>query len=436
MFKNPSLKNFGPRFGFAWSPGSSGKTSVRGGFGVFFSPIDTTYLHDTVFRVPPFFVRPEVTPAVFPNQFERTVGGRDLETLDIYQLGETFIFKQIPFEFDNPYMLNYQASVQRQLLADTVLTVGYVGSRGYNLAREVDINTPVYTRRADGRVVFPANGPRLNPTWSTVAQKKFDANSFYHSLQLSLRQRLHRGLLFQGSYTLSRSIDDASGSTQGGDAFATSNTNTFLPDDRFYDRGYSDFDRRHVFASSAVWELPIGPGRMWGTELSGFAGAALTGWQLGGTVSLRSGARTSVFLSPDRARTLHGGIGFAQRPDLVAGADPNPIDPGNPNQYIGRESFAIPEQFVLGNLPRNTVTLPGVASVDLSLTKTTGISGDMRVQFRAEVFNLFNRVHFGNPNTTVFGGTPAAPTPNPTFGRITSTSIPARQVQLGVKLIF
>jgi hypothetical protein len=120
---------------------------------------------------------------------------------------------------------------------------------------------------------------------------------------------------------------------------------------------------------------------------------------------------------------------------LVPGANPNPIDPRNPDRYIDPASFAVPERFTLGTLPRNTITLPGIATVDLSFVKMARIPG-AQIQFRAEVFNALNRANFGNPNLTIYSGTAANPTLSPTFGRITSTRTSARQTQLGVKIIF
>jgi hypothetical protein len=332
-------------------------------------------------------------------------------------------------------MQQYQISVQRELFSDTVVTAAYVGSRGNHLARVADVNTPVPTIRADGKVVYPSSGIRPNPVFGSLARQIFDATSAYNSLQLSLRKRFSRGVLYQMSYTLAESVDDASGTSAGGDGFDSSNTHTLLANNRDYDRGNSAFDVRHVFTSSFVWELPFGPEKRFGSSMSGVTKAFLADWQLGGTLSMRSGTHTSVYVSSDRAGNLSSAF-FGQRPDLVPGADPNPIDPGNPAQYISAASFAIPERFTLGNLPRGTLTMPGQVTLDFSMTKAFPIGNGNRIQFRAEMFNALNRANFGTPNLTVVAGSASAPTISPTFGRITSTSTAARQVQLGLKLIF
>ncbi len=148
LFINPSKKNFAPRVGFAWDPGGSGKTSIRGGFGIFFDQLGSAYLHNTMFRAPPFFVRVSVRRAVFPDQYRKSVGNADLDKIDVFELGELFEVNFLDFRPSNPYMLNYNLVVQRELFADTIFSIAYVGSRGIHLGRVVDTNTPIPLSRA------------------------------------------------------------------------------------------------------------------------------------------------------------------------------------------------------------------------------------------------------------------------------------------------
>lgn len=443
LFINPSKKNFGPRVGFAWDPTGAGKTSIRGGFGLFFDEIVTSYFHSTMFRIPPYFVRILLTNntantlVTFPDQFQKLYGGVDLDKLDVFNLGVPLETNYLQYNPKNPYMMGWNLMVQQELGAGTVVSAAYVGSKGVALARVADTNTPAPQFRADGRIAYPAGGTRRNPVFASTARFNFDANSFYHSMQLSFKKRATRGFLLQSSYTWSHSIDETSGAQAGGDGFATANTYGLILENRKYDRGNSAFDVRHSFNSSFVWELPFGPGKAYGSDWPALPAKVLGGWELSSLITLVAGPHNSVFVSADRAGNLSGSF-FGQRPDLVAGASTNPVDPRNPSQYFGlaATSFVAPPLNTLGNLARGTVVLPGTATVDFSFIKNTPLRENMRMQFRLEIFNALNRANFGTPNLTAIAGSATAPTFSPTFGRITTTGTSSRQIQLALKFVF
>ncbi|MBI4441762.1 MAG: TonB-dependent receptor [Acidobacteria bacterium] len=426
-FENPSLKNFAPRVGFAWDPFSTGKTSVRGGFGIFYDQIVSSYFHNTLFRMIPFYVRLDIrdNQLSFPDDYQKRFAGVNLDTFDVFQLGDTLETSFLDFDAKNPYMMQYNIELQHEILPATVLTTSYVGSRGVHLATTTQINTPVPQQRADGRWFYVRNAPRRVANIGPMESHPFDANSFYNSLQLSLRRRFLRGFQFQGSYTWSHSIDDASGQITGADNFAGGMARRIWLD-RTSDRGNSGFDVRQNFTFNSVWELPFGQG------MTGAAKYLLGGWQVNGILRISSGLAGNIEMSADTA----GGIDVDyMRPDLAPGASSNPINPGNHAQYIRADAFVIPERGLIGNLGRNTFTLPGNKTFDFSLFKTIPLGESRQFEFRAEFFNLFNITNFGSPDRTFATGSASSPRVSPTFGRILTTSA-ARQIQFGLKFSF
>jgi hypothetical protein len=313
--------------------------------------------------------------------------------------------------------MHYNVSAQRELWRNSVATVSYAGSRGRNLARFVDGNQALPVILADGRKFFPADSVTRNPNLTGVRYKVTDGESLYSALQTSVTQRLTSGLQLQVNYILSRAEDDGSVTvTQGGD-----NDLPQDPDDREAERGLSNYDMRHYFVAHWTWELPTLPGpRVLGA-----------GWQLSAITTLSSGNPFSVVVGFDRARARFQAGTSPQRPDLAPGASANPIL-GGPDRYFDPNAFALPEAGFYGNLGRNTLIGPGLATTDLSLSKRFSL-GRTDLQFRTEVFNLFNRANFASPSQrTVFTSTG----PVGSAGLITSTTTSARQIQLGLKVRF
>jgi outer membrane receptor protein involved in Fe transport len=428
-FDNPSLNNFAPRVGFAWDVAGDGKTAIRGGFGIFHLQFNQSWIRTTAFRMPPFLIEMQASANIpFPNIYQ--VCGPDNPLNPTSPLCSARAAPDfVPYTFDTPTVQQYNVNIQRQLSERMVLTVGYAGSRGDNLPGVADVNIP-RAEIVDGRLFFAAT-TRPNPNFDDLRYRFPGADSTYNSLQVTLNRRFDAGLQFRGSYAFSKSIDDTSGNQTAGDVSASTN---WVP--YYYDitwkRGLSSFNTRHNASFNATYELPFGPGRRYGSDMTGFAAGLLSGWQLSGIVALVSGFPGAVEIaSPLTAIGIRTSF-----PDLVEGADNNPIREGNSDQYIDPASFAFPAARTMGNLGRNTIILPGLANVDFSLTKNTyfpGVSDQFNVQFRLEVFNLFNRVNLGVPNMVSFDNRGR---PDPTFGRITETATPARQVQLGLKVLF
>jgi hypothetical protein len=352
-------------------------------------------------------------PTSFPNVLQdSTLPGRPVLTNP----------DGITYDITQPRIYQYNLQLETQLSPTLVVSLGYVGSRGHNQVRMIDGNTAVPTMRADGTKFFPTTSARRNPNFAGSWWRVTDGQSFYDGLRAKLNKRLADGLMFGASYSFGHAIDDSS--TDVGQTDFQSNASLPQdPDDRGSHRGPSNFDVRHNFSANFSAHLP------WGKNLSGAAKVALADWQVNGIISLASGTPFTPTIGFDNARNRSRA--FSQHPNLKAGYSTNPVL-GGPDLYFDPFAFELPAAGTYGNLGRNTMRAPGLALVDLSLVKRFSVVGGQQLEFRIEGFNVLNRANFGRPNSVVFdqaGRVGSA-------GRITNTSTPARQVQLGLKLIF
>jgi hypothetical protein len=409
MFTNPSNRNFAPRVGLAWDPRGDGKTSVRAGFGLFFDPVWTDFYANAGNRLAPFYTLGSIRNPVFPRA--ETLAGNPG-----FVLGRQDVLTSRP---SNPYSMQYNFSLQRQLAAGTILTVSYAGQRGIHLARFVDGNQAFPQVLASGRKFFPANSVTRNPNLTGVRLKLTDGQSWYNALQTSLQARLIKGMSLRVNYTFGRNIDEGSVTvTQGGD-----NDIPQDPDSRKAERGLSNYDVRHYFAAYWTWDLPaIARGPKW----------LLNGWQWNTILTLSSGNPFSPVISFDQARARFQAGTSPQRPDLVSGRSTNPVL-GGPDLYFDPTAFSLPEPGFFGTLGRNTIIGPGLAMADVSVNKRFRLTERVTAQFRTEMFNSTNRPNFAIPSQrAVFATTGRVGS----AGRITSTLTSARQLQLGLKLVF
>jgi carboxypeptidase family protein len=410
MFRNPSLKNVAPRAGVAWNITGDGRNVLHGGAGYFFEPILSNIYRAYGNRTPPFYNLINPASPTFPNP--PASGTSSLLRLDLVQ-----------YNLKNPYRVQYNATYQRELPGRTVVTVGFIGSRGYNQIRNVEYNQAIAQVLADGSLFFPVGGTRRNPNFGSMRLRITDGLSWYTGLVVGGTRRFSQGLSMQASYTLGRSEDLGSQAVGSGDF-----DNSFQPAyafDRMGNKGLSDFDIRHNFVYNSTWELPFAK------SLTGLARGVAYGWQLSGILTVRSGIPFSPVLGFDRARALPRSGGAGQRPDLVAGCSRNPVR-GGADQYFDPNCFALPAPGTLGNVGRNTIIGPGYGSLDMAIFKNVPFGPGRRVQFRAEGFNVTNHVNLGLPATTVFNSAGRVST----AGQITTIVGTARQFQFGVKLEF
>ncbi len=413
---NPSLKNFAPRVGLAWDPFSTGKTSVRAGFGLFFDEILPKYYFFSGSLNPPFTTRTSIVNPPFPN----VVANFDRNAYIRAQL------QTVNFDLQTPYVVQYNFSIQRQLPGSVDVTVGYAGSHGLHLFRLGDANLAPETI-VNGHKVYQPQLGRRNPNFAGVWQRVTDAQSFYNSLQLSAIRRFANGFRAQTSYTFSRSIDDASGINSQD----FSNVVQYGLDwyDRTIDRGLSAFHARHNLTFNWTYDLPFGK------SLSGAAAVFGKGWQLNNITTVTSGHPFTVRLGFNRSGNLNTtSFSMHERPNLKAGASNNPIL-GGPDRYWDINAFELPPVNERGNLGRNTLIGPGLVNLDFSLGKSFSFNERRSLQFRAEVFNAPNHPNFGVPSG-VIAFTNASSAVSPTWGRISSTVTTARQIQFGLKYTY
>jgi outer membrane receptor protein involved in Fe transport len=415
---NPSLKNFAPRLGLAWDPAGDGRTAVRGGFGLFYDEILPKYYFFSGSLNPPFTTRTSIPNPPFPNVVLNF-------NPDAYIRAQ---LQTVNADLQTPYIMQFNANVQRQLPGNWDVMIGYVGSRGNNLLRLGDANLAPEQIVNGVKTYQPALG-RRNPNFTGIWQRVTDVESFYNALQIGVNRRYSSGWRAQASYTLSRSIDDSSGiNSQDFSNVVQYGLDWYDPE---YDRGYSAFHAKHNLTFNASWELPIF------RSSTGLTAALLKGWQLNNITTLRSGHPFTVQLGFNRSGNLNTtGFSMHERPDVVPGCDPIL---GGPDRYWDINCFSLPAVNTRGDAPRNSLIGPGLVSIDLSLVKSIPLGAARRLEVRVEAFNLPNRANFAVPSgRTAFTGVNPDGSSQiaPTWGRITSTVTTSRQIQLGAKLVF
>jgi hypothetical protein len=418
LYDNPGGA-LSPRIGAAWKVLGSGRTSVRGGYGLYFNTSNQQNLIVTVTNPP---ATPRVVirnPATFPVPPFAAVG---------------ISVRPIQYDVQWPRVHMWNVNVQQELFSDWVLLLGYAGSRGRHLWRNSDVNIPTPTTLADGTLFYPPGPPqRPNPAFTAIELKSSDGNSWYRALIVDVRKRWSGGLQLQSSYTWSRSED----TTQNATFFSDSTTATtsampeFIPD---YNKGLSDFHAEHNWIVNLVWDVPTL------NALSGIADAILNGWQLSGIIRMRSGSPLTPMLQSNRSRSLWSpslGPGTGpDRPSYAPGRGPDNAVTGDPARWFDPTAFVLPEPGTFGNVGRNELIGPDLKTVDLAISRQFGVrplGSRSRVEFRLEVFNLFNRANFGPPSLIAFSGSAAQEAPLASFGQIRTTVTSARQVQLGLR---
>ena len=409
LFAATPLNLFSPQAGFAWDVFGNGKTVVRSGFGIYRDQFPAAVFGLDRFLAPFFDAEEFVFPQFLNPQNAQVILPLDLFTMTYYP------------KF--PYVMQYNLNVEREISRGISLSAGYFGTRGNHLTREGEQNP-----------FEPALGHRYNPNLPSPLQTiSTDAQSFYNSFQVSVSKRYAHNLLWQASYTLAHSIDDASVD------FSVESVNDPSESQNIFDRkgsrGRSDFDIRHNFVANAAYELP-------GSR------SLLGGWQIAAVASVHGGPPFTPMLSFDNADLQ--GLLINERPNLVgnpyAGACPNGVRVGTPACWFNPSAFAVPPAGQFGNAGRNMLRGPAFAQFDPALHKEFAISQERKLTFGVEVYNLLNHPNFGVPSNTqsafTLGGNgdavykDAAGDFANNAGQILTTSGTARQIQLAGRFTF
>ncbi len=440
--------NFSPRLGLAWNIRGNGRTVVRAGWGMFYDAFSQDFfagqLPFNTFNPGPAFNPVGPAPILFSFSTVPTIQNGVPIFSDFL---DSDVFAVDP-NLRTPYVQNYNFNIQRELFRNGVLEVGYVGSHGTKLFRYRDINQPVNPSVSSARPFD--NGP-FAPSGGTffyVNQLETTANSNYNALQTSFSLRDRHGFTSQVIYTWSHSIDNAS---DGQDyvANATQPDNSYRTD---LEKANSNFDSRHRFVVTANYALP----NLWQSHPR-----LGKGWQLNTALTIRSGNPFHLTLFDDYNNTGE----FFPRPDLIG--DPY-AGTNSPDRFINLSAFkvpctldptgdgsaasCIPGTWHFGSLGRNALRGPGYHNVDFSVFKDTPLTEKLRLQLRAEIFNIFNHPNFSNPLLPSFaadmtssvdpvtgrgtGFLPITVTPDVGIGNPFLGGGGSRNIQLALKLIF
>ncbi|HLI84881.1 MAG TPA: TonB-dependent receptor [Bryobacteraceae bacterium] len=426
--RNPSNRNFDPRVGLAWDVFGNHKTAVRAGFGIFHDTYQTYTFSSAYLTNPPYLTENQVFTNGDPNWPTPFVGGG---TPLLSNTNGTYYGIHT-----TPYSLQYTLSIQQQLPANTLLTVGYQGTRGVHLLAFHDFNAPIPTVTngvysfvhpdAANPKILDAN-PAPDPNFGSLDMLDTSSYSAYNALQLGVQHRMSSNLVFQFSYTWSHCIDGSYAyAGLGGNNVTSANTNPYLWST---DKGTCSFDLRHNIAGNVVYLLPFKGNRL----VEGWQITGIQAWHTGVPFSLGEGTQPYLNNNFD-----------TPRPDVIAGCDIYANQ--NVHQWYNPACFTASPYGTLGDLGRNALIGPGYVETDLGVMKDTKITERVSIQFRAELFNLFNHPNFNYPVTSVFSAGSAATnylaTPNATAGQITSLvgsgglSNVARQTQFSLKLLF
>ena len=434
-------KNFQPRVGFSWDPFRTGKTSVRGAYAILADQPVTNLVTGNATN-PPF-----ATTVALPNTIPTT---KLSNATDIAVPGATVSPSSSDPNFDNAYVQSWNLNIQREVRPGLAVSVGYFGSKGTHLRLTRNLNQTSLNSALVATRPFPtlSSSSPIAPgvPLQNITFREGTGNSSYNALWVTANKRLSRGLQFNASYTWSRSIDYNSQSSQGVTLQDSFNIRG--------DRGLSDFDARHRFVINGLYEVPFKRDRAIGgwqlsfivqsqsgnpvTLLAGNAGAIAGGApaananSLTGLATLRPDVGAAITISHTAAATGNGVQWF---PNLVCDPRPGGSCPAGAVAILPVAFVSGKTIYHFGSFGRNTIIGPSFNNTDFSVIKRTKMGENKVIEFRWEVFDLFNHANFGQPGRVAQVG-------STTFGVITSTRFPtgdsgsSRQMQFALKFKF
>jgi len=402
-----------PRFGFAWSPRSSVKTVIRGGYGIFYDVSGVGGVQG-LYQNPPFAADLSYTADDINIQHTLATGFPVLTTgptLATYT-GNLVIQQR---DFKQGRVMQWNLNIERQLPGNIVFTVAYAGTRGVDL-QDKGINTNTATP-----------GPGVNP----AARRPFPQfNNFnyitsrgmlrYDGLQLHAEKKTSHGVYFLANYTYSKAFTNGLSQNLGSAKGVLYYPLAVYPKE---DKALSDTDLTHNFTFSSIYELPFGKGRALLSNSNNFVSAIVSGWETSLIERLRTGFPLFFSVASNQSGTAVG-----NRPIMTCNPAMSTSGALTVSEFFNTACLAAPPVGVLSQTPRSIGFGPGLANTDFSVVRNIPLSWEnTSLQFRAEFFNLFNTPQFDQPNTT-FG--------NANFGKIISTVNNPRQIQFALKLVF
>lgn len=397
---NNDRNNFAPRVGFSWDPSRTGRLAIRASWGIFYNSISPNRL---------------LSLGPFANSLSSGIASNPAGPSPVFVVRAVGFGPGVPIfgspsdpppPFDifaierglkTPYAQNFHTGVQYEILRDTVLDISYVGSLGAHLYRVVDLNQPSPGDPVTAEIRRPFRS--RFPQFRSIDTLLSAASSNYHSLRTSVRRNLSKGLWLNASWVFSKSIDDASIAGE-------------LPQDSRNpraERALSSFDRRHRFVASWLYQFHASDRLI------------LEGWQISGVFQVASGTPLTPVFSFDNSGTAM----FGDRPNQVA----KPAALTDRTELFNPQAFSRPPTGSFGNVGRNSLIGPGLNDLDISVLKNTMLPHGLRLELRADVFNLFNRPNFEPPNMII---------DDPAFGRVSATDPlhGRRRIQLGARILF
>ena len=428
---HPDRNNFAPRLGFSYS--ATDRWVIRGAYGIFYSHTVRQGREGMLGFNPPYLVDNLLSTGVTGSAAVASAAPFKLATgypnglLDPTSLAPTVQRRGQDPNQVTPSIHQFSIGTQFQLAPDLALDVAYVGNKGRNLPGFRNLNQRAVIQNADGS---QAAGDRPYSAFGDIQWMENRVSADYNSFQVSLEKRMSKGLTGLISYTLGEALTDSPDhiSTSGGGAGI--DTGTFRePQDSYNlkaERGPAEFDVRHRFVASYVWELPFGQGRRFGSGWNSATDFVLGGWQVTGIHVLQSGLALTATLGG--ASVLNLGGERRARPNLVG--DPElPESERTIQRWFNTDAFSpafSPSPQAFGNAGVGIMRGPGFANFDFTFAKDFRVDDQRRIQFRTEIFNAFNRANFGPPNIA---------RDSSGFGQIL-TAGNARIVQFGLKFYF
>jgi hypothetical protein len=407
---NADKDDFGPRVGLAWSGFKN--TVIRSGYGRFFSyqeirtgdPLQLAY--NLPFFYQPTFISDGITPVL-------TVSGGfpPLSPSQAIDASVTASGSGAGSHLHAPVLDEWNFNIQHQLPGNILFEVAYVGSKSTHLQTLLDPNQVMVPGPGDiqSRRPYPQYGP-----FTDIVDR---GNSSYNALELKVEKRLSNGLTFLSAFTYSKSLNDQP-------EICCSSPWPQNSYDVAADRGPSDFDEKFRWVSSFDYQIPVGKGqRFLGSSRAG--DLVLGGWHVGGIFTVRSGFYFSPLMDYDPSNT--GSIGLVRTDRTCNGNLPSGQQ--SPDLWFNTNCFPLPTTYAFGDSGKNVLIGPGGVSGDFALRKVFNITERQNLEFRVELFNAFNHPVFAQPDNYITDGPGAA-------GVITSTVLPQREMQFGLKLHF